>query len=64
MKQLADDPQYKSQLNGMRELYYQQLQDWKTEGVKYNGYGRYGVLFDRSIPWKEKEKVLAESKGK
>lgn len=41
--------EYQSQLSRMRQLYDQQLNHWKSEGVKYNGYEEYGVLFDRSI---------------
>tara|TARA_B100000809_G_scaffold96882_1_gene95422 strand:- start:1459 stop:3072 length:1614 start_codon:yes stop_codon:yes gene_type:complete len=64
MVNLASAAKNKSELNKMRELYDQQLQHWKTEGVKYNGYKQYGVLFDRSISWKEKEKLMNEVNNK
>jgi hypothetical protein len=48
----------------MRELYDNQLEHWKTDGVKYNGYEKYRVLFDRSIAWEAKEKALIEGKKK
>jgi hypothetical protein len=48
----------------MRELYDQQLQHWKSEGVKYNGYEKYGLLFDRNISWEEKQKVMIKGKRK
>ena len=49
MVNLADHTDYQSHLASMRALYDKQLQHWKTEGVKYNGYEKYGVLFDRNI---------------
>ena len=45
----AGQSEYQSQLSRMRLLYDQQLNHWKSEGVKYNGYEKYGVLFDRFI---------------
>lgn len=43
----AAQPGYQSQLSKMRQLYDQQLQHWKSEGVKYNDYEEYGILFKR-----------------
>jgi arylsulfatase A-like enzyme len=48
MKNVADHPEYHSRLVKMRKIYDRQLEHWKTEGVKYNGYEDYGVLFDRN----------------
>jgi len=45
----AGRSEYKSQLSRMRQLYDQQLNHWTSEGVKYNGYEKYGLLFHRSI---------------
>lgn len=45
----ASQPGYQSQLSKMRQLYDQQLEHWKSEGVKYNGYEEYGQLFHRTI---------------
>ena len=64
MVNLAGDAKHKSQLTRMRELYDKQLQHWKADGVKYNGYEKYRVLFDRSIAWEAKEKALIEGKKK
>jgi arylsulfatase A-like enzyme len=64
MVNLASEAKNKSQLNKMRELYDQQLQHWKSEGVKYNGYEKYGLLFDRNISWEEKQKVMIKGKRK
>lgn len=46
-----------SQLARMRMLYDKQLEQWKTEGVKHNGYEKYGILFDRNIQWAEKKAI-------
>ena len=54
MVNLANHSEYKSQLVKMRILYDKQLEHWKTEGVEYNGYKKYGVLFDRNIQWAAK----------
>ncbi len=64
MVNLASEAKCKSQLNRMRELYDQQLQHWKSEGVKYNGYEKYGVLFDRSIAWEKKAELLKKDSKK
>ncbi len=43
----AKNSEYRDQLNRMRTIYDRQLEHWKTEGVKYNGYEKYGILFQR-----------------
>ncbi len=58
MENVADHPEYQTQLAKMRKIYDLQLEHWKTEGVKYNGYEEYDVLFDRDVPWQEKEKII------
>ncbi len=58
MENLVENTKYSAQLDKMRKLYNQQLEHWKSEGVNYNGYKKYGVLFDRNIPWDRKEKLL------
>ena len=55
MVNLAGHSDYQSQLDEMRALYNKQLQHWKSEGVEYNGYQEYGVLFDRDVEWAEKQ---------
>ncbi|WP_218017709.1 sulfatase family protein [Formosa haliotis] len=49
MVNLANQTKYKSKLTYMRKLYDKQLNHWKTEGVKYNGYEKYGALFKRAL---------------
>ncbi len=49
MTNLANHTEYKPQLKKMRILYDEQLQHWKSEGVKYNGYEKYGLLFNRKV---------------
>lgn len=47
MVNLASNSEYKTELTKMRELYDKQLQHWISDGVKYNGYEKYGSLFSR-----------------
>lgn len=49
MVNIVNKPEYKPQLIKMRKLYDTQLEDWKKEGVKYNGYEEYGSLFERKL---------------
>ena len=49
------DVKTKKQLVLMREKYDQELARWKNEAVTYNDYQRYITLFDRNIPYQEKE---------
>jgi arylsulfatase A-like enzyme len=50
LENIAGKTEYQSQLTRMRKIYDRQLEHWKTEGVRYNGYEEYGVLFDRNKP--------------
>ncbi|MCH2205650.1 MAG: sulfatase [Lentisphaerales bacterium] len=59
----AKNPEYKSVLENMRKIYDQQMEHWKTDGVKYNGYEEYGTLFDRNISWEAKAPLI-KKKGK
>jgi arylsulfatase A-like enzyme len=56
----ANHSEYQSQLTRMRMLYDKQLQHWQSEGVHYNGYEKYGVLFDRSVAWDDKAEFILE----
>lgn len=46
----SENPEYQDQLSRMRMLYDQQLDHWKSEGVRHNGYEAYGDLFARTLP--------------
>ena len=50
-------PEYQQALRQMRAAYDQRLEHWKAEAVQYNHYAPYGTIFDRSVPWSEKETV-------
>ena len=39
----------------MRKLYDQHHKDWSEECVETEDYTRYRALFDRTLPWREKE---------
>jgi arylsulfatase A-like enzyme len=55
MKNLAKDLESVDLLNSMRAKYDAELEKWKQEAVSYNNYRQYITLFDRTIPWKQKE---------
>lgn len=54
MNNLATDPAASDKLNEMRARYDKELEKWKQEAVSYNNYKKYGMVFDRSVPWQEK----------
>jgi len=55
MHNLASNESAQETLKKMRSLYDQQLEHWKTTGVSNNLYPQYVTIFDRSIPYYEKE---------
>jgi arylsulfatase A-like enzyme len=55
MANLANSPEAGSVISSMRKKYDAELGKWKTQVVSYNDYEKYGVLFDRSIPWEQKK---------
>ena len=55
MTNLAGNPEALPMLESMRKNYDEELKKWKEQVVSYNNYEKYGVLFDRSIPWDKKE---------
>ena len=55
MTNLADNPEATPVLSAMRAKYDAELESWKQQAVSYNNYQQYGTLFDRSVPWEEKQ---------
>jgi hypothetical protein len=55
MTNLANDPEANSMLKSMRKKYDAELEKWKQQAVGYNNYQQYGKLFDRKIPWEQKQ---------
>lgn len=62
LKNCATDKKHLSELIMMREKYSEEISKWKNQSVNYNDYKRYGILFDRAIPWKNKESFLTKNK--
>ena len=56
LENLANDPEYKADLERMRKNYDKELTSWKKHAVAYNNYQKYSALFDRSIAWSKKTK--------
>ena len=64
MENLAGESEYAVPLAKLRDLYDDQIEAWKKEGVKYNNYEKYGVLLDRNIAWHDKELMVKEIEEK
>jgi len=64
MENLVTNPEMEPVLKQMREKYDSQLKDWVSQGVSYNGYQKYGTLFDRNIDWEAKAEVLGKRSAK
>jgi arylsulfatase A-like enzyme len=64
LKNMANDPAYKADLERMRKAYDKELAAWKKQAVPYNDYQKYATLFDRNIPWSAKEKIAGKPKRK
>ncbi len=62
MKNLAGIPEYTKKLEEMRKLYDRHFQHLKEHAVDYNDYRKYGVLFNRRVPWEQKEALLKKLK--
>lgn len=56
----AANPEYGSALRKLRKSYDQHLAHWKGEAVTYNNYQPYGTIFDRNVPWEDKENLFAK----
>ncbi|MGJ8723373.1 MAG: sulfatase family protein [Roseibacillus sp.] len=55
---LAGSEEAAAKLEVMRQEYDRQLALWKKHADKEGAYAKYGTLFDRSIPWQEKTKLM------
>ncbi len=54
----ATNPDYFRSLYTLRSVYDRALADWKNNAVPYHDYQRFGVLFDRRLPWSGKRHLL------
>lgn len=58
---LATAASHRADLDTMRTVYDEAVRRWKEEAVPYHRYQPFGVVFDRHVPWSEKQKFV---KGK
>ena len=58
LENLALDPEAGNTLEKMRTRYDKEVSEWKKKAVSYNDYERFGILFDRSVPWPDKVQWL------
>lgn len=47
----------------MRDVYDRTLADWKRDSIKTGGYTKYGVVFDRSADWKDKQSLFSKKQS-
>ena len=55
MTNLTNRPEASPMLNIMCAKYDAEVQRWKQQTVAYKNYQQYGILFDRTVPWEEKQ---------
>ena len=54
----ATNPEHAATLKRMQKLYDDQVKHWKAESVDFHQYKQYGEIFDRSLEWEKKEKLV------
>jgi arylsulfatase A-like enzyme len=54
----VNNPKHDKTIKRMRRLYDQRLTHWRKESVPYNDYQRFGLLFDRTKSWSERQAIL------
>jgi arylsulfatase A-like enzyme len=57
---LVANPEMQPALKRMRKKYDAQVKQWVHQVVDYNGYKKYGTLFDRNIDWPQKKRLLSK----
>ena len=62
LKNLAADTAHADALEHMRPLYDRAVSHWKAHAVPYHRYQEFGPLFDRNLPWSEKQRLLKPNK--
>lgn len=58
LKNLVAENRHQADLETMRRVYDSAVNHWKQHSVPYHGYQQYGTIFDRSIQWKNKAKLI------
>ncbi|VGO18293.1 sulfatase family protein [Pontiella sulfatireligans] len=57
---MAQHPEAKETLKKMQKLYDGHVAHWGQQAVDYNSYQQFGMLFDRTKTWAEKEPFVVE----
>ena len=55
----ASNAAHRTALLTLRSAYDRALDEWKDSAVPYHNYQRFGVIFDRTIPWSQKSALLS-----
>ena len=62
LRNLATEREHAAELAAMRQRYDQELAKWQAEAVGYNGYRRYGVMFDRRVSIETKSDLISAAR--
>ena len=62
LKNVVADPSRARTLKRMRSVYDGAVSQWKQQAVPYHRYQEFAVIFDRAIPWSEKQGLLKATK--
>ena len=60
LNNLAPDTSKRDELEKMRRVYDAAVIQWKEQAVPYHRYQQFGTIFDRTVPWKDKQKLIRE----
>ncbi len=58
LKNQVANPEYAATLKRLQKIYDDQVKHWKAETVDFHQYKQYGEIFDRSLEWEKKEKLV------
>ncbi|WP_068546024.1 sulfatase [Thalassotalea crassostreae] len=61
MNNLAQNPEYKKQLELMRKVYDAEVEKWQAESLNYNNYPQYGTIFNRNVKWEDKTELFSSA---
>lgn len=54
------DPNFSESKTRLENTYDKAVAAWKRDAVPYHGYTQYSTIFDRKIPWADKQKLYSK----
>ena len=58
LRNRIEDPASQTALKEMQARHATAVAHWKRSSVPYHNYEKFGTIFDRDIPWKEKAPLV------